>query len=83
MNGRETSTLTSVKGSLFRSPVAIAAGAGALGALLVVNVMAIARGVESPWLLGAAVIADIIAVGLGVLIATREVMVADRRSDAN
>lgn len=83
MNGRETDTLTSVKGSLFRSPAAIAAGAAVLGALLVVNVIAVARGVESPWVLGAAVIADIVAVGLGVLIATREVMVADQRTIAS
>jgi PAS domain S-box-containing protein len=83
LNGRETGTLTSVKRSLFRSPAAIASGAAVLGALLVVNVIAIARGVESPWMLGAAVIADIVAVGLGVLIATREVMVAERRTVAS
>ncbi len=75
--------MTSVKRSLFRSPAAIAAGAGALGALLVINVIAIARALESPWLLGAAVVLDIAAVGVGVLVAAREVMVADKRSDAS
>jgi two-component system sensor kinase len=72
--------LTSVKRSLFRSPAAIAVGAAALGALLAVNLFAVWRGVDSPWMLGAAVIADIVAVGLGVLIAAHEVMVADQRS---
>jgi len=75
--------LTSVKQSLFHNPAAIASGAAVLGALLVVNVVAVARGVESTWMLGAAVIADIVAVGLGVLIATREVMVAERHSVAS
>jgi PAS domain S-box-containing protein len=83
LNGRKTDTLTSVKQSLFHSPAAIAAGAAALGALLVLNAVAVAHGVESPWMLGAAVIADIVAVGLGVLIATREVMVAERRTIAS
>jgi PAS domain S-box-containing protein len=76
-------SLTSVKRSLFRNPAVIAAGAAVLGALLVVNVVAVARGVETPWLLGTAVLADILAVGVGALIAAREVMVADERSDAS
>jgi len=62
--------------------VAIAAGAASLGALLVINVVAALRGLDSPWLLGAAILADIITVGAGVLVAAREVMVADRRTDA-
>jgi PAS domain S-box-containing protein len=78
----EIGDLTSVKRSLFRSPVAIAAGAASLGALLVFNVLAAMRGLDSPWLLGSAIVADIITVGAGVLIAAREVMVADRRTDA-
>jgi len=82
LNGRETGTLTSVKRSLFRSPAAIAAGAATLGALLVINVIAIVRGFEAPWMLGTAMVADIFAVGIGVLVAAREVMVADRRGDA-
>jgi len=82
VNGRKTDTLTSVKHSLFRRPVTIAAGAASLGALLVFNVLAALRGLDSPWLLGTAIVADIIAVGAGVLIAAREVMVADRRTNA-
>lgn len=60
----------------------IAAGAASLGALLVINVIAALRGLDSPWLLGAAIVADVVTVGAGVLVAAREVMVADRRTDA-
>jgi len=82
MKGSAESELTSVKQSYFRSPAMIAAGAASLGALLVFNVLAALRGLDSPWLLGAAIVADIITVGAGVLVAAREVMVADRRTDA-
>jgi len=82
VSGRGIDTLTSVKRSVFRSPAIIAAGAASLGALLVINVIAALRGLDSPWLLGAAIAADIITVGAGALVAAREVMVADRRTDA-
>jgi PAS domain S-box-containing protein len=82
MSAGEKEVLTSVKRSLFRHPAAIAAGGAALGALLVVNGVAVYRGTDAPWLLGTAIVADIIAVGIGVLIATREVLVADERSEA-
>jgi PAS domain S-box-containing protein len=75
--------LTSIKGSVFRQPAMVAAGGASLGALAVVNAAAIYRGMDSPWLLGAAIVADVIAVGLGALIAAREVMVADRRIEAS
>ena len=80
MNGGETGTLTSVKRSLFRSPAMIAAGAASLGALLVINVAAVLRGLDSPWLLAAAIVADVLTVGAGVLVAAREVMVAEAES---
>ena len=82
MNAGETNGLTSVKRSPLRHPAAIAAAAAALGALLSINVVAFARGMDSPLLLGAIIIADIVAVGLGVLLAARQVMVAEERSDA-
>jgi PAS domain S-box-containing protein len=82
LNDAGKGTLTSVKHSLFRSPVTIAACAASLGALLVFNVLAAVRGLDSPWLLGTAIVADIITVGAGVLVAAREVMVADRRTNA-
>jgi PAS domain S-box-containing protein len=75
--------LTSVKRSFFRHPAAIAAAGASLGALGVVNAAAMYRGMEAPWLLGGAIMADVIAVGVGALIAAREVMVADRRIEAS
>jgi PAS domain S-box-containing protein len=81
MKAGAKSGLTSVKGSFIRNPYLVAGGAGGLGALLMVNVAAAVRGLESPWLLGTAMVADILAVGLGVLVAAREVMVADRSID--
>ena len=83
MKAGKPEVLTSVKGSLFRHPAALAAGGAALGALLVVNAMAAYRGMESPWLLGTAVVADMVAVGLGILIAAREVSFADERRGAS
>ena len=82
MTRRAANELTSVKRSLLRSPAMIAAGAASLGALLVINAVAALRGLDSPWLLGAAILADIVTVGAGALVAAREVMVADRRTDA-
>ena len=82
MGAAEKPFLTSVKQSLFRHPAAIAAGGAALGALAILNGAALLRGMELPWLLGAAVVADAVTVGIGALIATREVMVADRHSEA-
>ena len=83
MKADQTEFLTSVKRSVFRHPAMLAAGAASLGALLVVNLVAVYRGMESPWLLGTAIIADMIAVGAGVWVATREVLLADHRSEAS
>ena len=65
--------------SLLRHPVAIVAGSAGLGALLLANLVAIYRGMDLPWLLGVVLVADIVAVGVGVLVAAREVLVAERR----
>ena len=75
--------MTPVKRTLFRHPAAIAAAGASLGALAVVNAIAIFRGMDSPWLLGTAIVADVVAVGVGALIAAREVLVADRRIEAS
>jgi PAS domain S-box-containing protein len=83
MNAGGKGLLTSVKRSLFRHPAAVAAGGASLGALAVVNAAAMYRGMDSPWLLATAIVADVIAVGLGALIAAREVMVADQRIEAS
>ena len=75
--------MTSIKGSAFRHPAAIAAVAAALGALLLANVFAFAGGSQSPWLIGSVLIADMLAVGGGIGVAAREVMLAERRSDVS
>jgi PAS domain S-box-containing protein len=72
--------LISVNSSAFRHPAAIAAVAAALGALLFANVFAFASGTDSLWVIGSVLIADMLAVGGGIAIAAREVMLAERRS---
>jgi len=76
-------TLTSVKRSFFRHPAVVAAGSAALIALLGLNVLAFVRGLESPWLLGAVILSDMGAIGLGILFAAREVLRADERTEAS
>jgi PAS domain S-box-containing protein len=73
--------LTSVKRSFFRHPAVVGAGAASLAALVGLNVAAFALGMRAPWLFGAVLIADILAVGAGILIAVREVLVTERRSE--
>jgi PAS domain S-box-containing protein len=72
--------LISIKGSAFRHPAAVATVAAALGALLFANVFAFASGTDSLWVIGSVLIADMLAVGGGIAIAAREVMLAERRS---
>jgi PAS domain S-box-containing protein len=83
MKGEGAQALTSVKRSAFRHPAAVAAGAAALAALLGLNALAFVRGLESPWLLGAVIITDMVLIGLGILIAAREVLQADSRTEAS
>jgi len=75
--------LTSVKRSVFRHPAVVAIGSAALVALLGLNALAFARGLQSPWLLGAVILADMLVIGLGILVAAREVLQADSRSEAS
>jgi len=72
--------LISVKGSAFHNPAVIAAVAAALGALLFANIFAFASGSESLWVISSVLIADMLTVGVGIAIAAREVMRAERRS---
>ncbi|MFY9316539.1 MAG: PAS domain-containing sensor histidine kinase [Burkholderiales bacterium] len=72
-----------VKRGYVRHPVAIAAGAASLLALLVANAVALARGLDSPWLLGSVVIADMLAIGAGILVASREVLSAAYRIEVS
>ncbi|HYI86874.1 MAG TPA: PAS domain-containing protein, partial [Burkholderiales bacterium] len=75
--------MISVKGSIIRYPAVAAAGGAALLAMLVLNAMAFIRGLEAPWLLGGVLIADMLAIGIGILVAAREVLVADHRTAAS
>jgi PAS domain S-box-containing protein len=61
----------------------VAAGASALVALLALNALAFARGLAAPWLLGGVIIADMLVIGAGILLAAREVLQADSRSEAS
>ena len=75
-------TLISVKRSLVRHPAVMGAGAAALVALGGTNVVAFMRGMEAPWLLGIAIISDMLVIGAGIVVAAREVLVAERRTEA-
>lgn len=75
--------LTSVKGSFFRHPRVMASGATFLAVLAALNVVAFLRGLDSPWLLGAVIIADAVVIGAGIVIAAREVLLAEHRSEAS
>jgi PAS domain S-box-containing protein len=83
MKAAAPGALTSVKRSFFRRPAVVAAGSVALVALLGLNAQAFARGLQSPWLLGAVIISDMLVIGLGILFAAREVLLADSRTEAS
>ena len=76
-------TLISVKRRLLRHPAAIGAGAVVIGALLLANVAAFMRGMDAPWLLAVALIADMLVIGAGIVVAAREVLVAEQRTEAS
>jgi PAS domain S-box-containing protein len=75
--------LTSVKRSYFRHPVVVASGAASLAVLVGMNVVAFLRGLDSPWLLGVVIIADMLVIGVGIVVAAREVLVAELRTEAS
>jgi PAS domain S-box-containing protein len=83
MKGETPLPLTSVKRSLFRHPVVIAVGAASLAVLVGFNATAFLLGMQAPWLLGGVLIADMVVVGAGILIAAREVLMTERRSEAS
>ncbi len=88
MRRRDSAALTSVKPvphryrSLFRHPVAVAVGTACVVAVLALNVAAFVRGEQAPWLLGSVIVADMIVVAAGILVAVREVLVAEKRVEA-
>jgi PAS domain S-box-containing protein len=79
--GREV--LTSVKGSFLREPLVVLLCGALLAALVAMNVAAFIPAVQAPWLLAAALIADMTVIGAGIFIAAREVLRADDRKEAS
>src|SRR3954468_1200755 len=69
--------LIRVKGRALRHPAVVGAGAAALVALLGLNVTAFVGGLAAPWLLGGGILADMMVIGVGVLVAAREVLTAE------
>ncbi len=82
MDREQRRALTSVKGRLFRHPAVIGAGAAALVALLGSNIVAFIGGMQAPWLLGTVIVTDMLVIGIGILLAAREVLVAEQRTEA-
>src|SRR4051794_25500389 len=78
MDAGDQRRLISVNKGLWRHPAVVGAGAAALVALLILNVTAFMRGLDSPWLLGSVIVADMLVIGLGVLVAAREVLSAEQ-----
>src|SRR5262245_769651 len=76
-------TLISVKRSLVRHPAMMGAGSAALFALLAFNVIAFMRATDAPWLIAIAIIADMVVIGTGIVLAAREVLVAEQRTEAS
>src|SRR3954462_1140550 len=83
MDAERRRTLTSVKGSLVRHPAVIGASTAALVALLASNIVAFMRGMESPWLFGVTILADMVVIGVAIVIGAREVLVAEQRTEAS
>src|SRR5512134_1754702 len=74
--------LISVKPDLFRHPTVIALGGALLAALIAVNVLAFMEGTDSPRLLGAVILADMLAVSVTFLGVAWAVAVWGGRSQA-
>src|SRR5687768_7150123 len=83
MKVERAEALTSVKRSFFRHPAVVAGLAVALAGLVALNALAFLRGLQAPWLLGAVIISDMVIIGVGILLAAREVLQADSRSEAS
>jgi PAS domain S-box-containing protein len=77
MKAADARHLIRVKRGLLRHPAVVGLGAAALVSLLGVNVVAFVRGLAAPWLLGTVIVADMVVIGVGVLLAAREVLTAE------
>jgi PAS domain S-box-containing protein len=83
LNGKGSLTLISVKRSLLRHPATLLAGGAALAALAAANVTAFFRGLEAPWLLGAVILTDMLAVSLSLAGALWSIAVWGGRRDVS
>ncbi|HVP09256.1 MAG TPA: PAS domain-containing sensor histidine kinase [Burkholderiales bacterium] len=72
-----------VKRGYVRHPATIVVGAVSLLALLAANLSALRHGLDWPWLLGSVVLADMLAIGAGILVASHSVLSAAHRSEAS
>src|SRR5437870_1733463 len=70
------------RGSL-RHPVTITAAVAALAVLAAFNVAAFMAGRETPWLLGAVILTDMLLIGVAIFIAAREILVAQHRTETS
>ena len=81
MDAGRRADLIPVKRGLLRHPLLVGAGGASLVALLALNVAAFVQGLQAPWLLGGVMIADMFVIGVGVLVAAREVMSAEQGTE--
>jgi PAS domain S-box-containing protein len=82
MNAGDRGALMSVKKPSMGGPLLVGAVGAALAAVLGLNIVAFFRGLELPWLLGGILIADMLVIGIGVLVAARAVLTAEHRTEA-
>ena len=75
--------LASATGSYLKHPIVAAAGATSLLSLLGLNLLAFIVGASAPLLLAAVVIADVVVVGASAFVSTREVLMAEYRSEVS
>lgn len=83
MGANDGRPLITVKGSIIRHPAAVAAAAASLAGLLGLNALALVRGLEAPWLLGGVIIADMLVIGAGIIVAAREVLLAEHLTEVS
>jgi PAS domain S-box-containing protein len=81
MDAGRPNNLISVKRNLLRHPLVIGGGSASLVALLALNAAAFMQGLQAPWLLGGVIIADMFVIGIGVLVAAREVLTAEQGTE--
>jgi PAS domain S-box-containing protein len=83
MDAQPGGGLIGVKPSALAHPVVVAVGAIGLAALVAFNAVAFIGIAGAPWLLGAVLAADMLAIGAGVIVAARELHSAGNRVEAS